>query len=123
MGQIFVEIALSSMVFEIQAFLCFAIFAKNLKIQNGCHFWRDKLFLKIGSATQQSYPTGQIFVEIALSSTVFEIQAFLCFAIFVKNLKIQNGCHFWRDKLFLKIGSPTQQTYPVGQKFHRNRSI
>ena len=63
------------------------------------------------------------FVEIALSSTVFEIQAFLCFAIFAKNSKIQNGRHFWRDKIFLKIGMATLQRYSVGQKFHRNRSI
>ena len=54
------------------------------------------------------------FVEIALSCTVFEIQAFLCFAIV---RKIQNGRHFWQDKIFLKIGSATQQSYPVGQKF------
>ena len=43
------------------------------KIQNGRHFWRDKIFLKIGIATLQTYPVGQNFVEIALSSTVFEI--------------------------------------------------
>ena len=35
------------------------------------------------------------FVKIALSSRVFEIKAFLCFAIFAKNSKIQNGRHFW----------------------------
>ena len=46
-------------------------------------FGGNFFFLKIGSATQQSYPTDQnflsdqIFVEIALSSTVCEIQAFL----------------------------------------------
>ena len=37
--------------------------------------------------------------------------------------KIQNGCHFWRDKIFLKIGMATLQIYPVGQKLRRNRSI
>ena len=63
------------------------------------------------------------FVEIALSSRVFEIQAFLCFASFAKNSKIQNGCHFWRDKNFFKIGVTTLQRYPAGQKFRRNRDI
>ena len=63
------------------------------------------------------------FLEIALSSRVFEIYAFLCFAIFAKNSKIQNGRHFWRDKIFLKIGMATLQIYPVGKKFRRNRSI
>ena len=37
--------------------------------------------------------------------------------------KIQNGRHFWQDKIFLKIGMATLQIYPVGQKFRRNRSI
>ena len=54
---------------------------------------------------------------------VFKIQAFLRFAILDKNLKIQNGRHFWRDKSFLKIGLPSLQSYPLDQKFCRNRSI
>ena len=27
------------------------------------------------------------------------IQAILSFTIFVKNLKIQNGCHFWKEEI------------------------
>ena len=50
--------------------------------------------LKIGMTTEQRYPVGQKFCLIALSSTVFEIQVFLCFAIFAKNSKIQNGRHY-----------------------------
>ena len=45
------------------------------------------------------------FVEIALSCTVFKIQAFLCFAIFAKNSKLQNGRQFWIDKKFVKFES------------------
>ena len=101
----------------------FCNFAKNSKIQNGRHFLREIFFLKIGMATLQGYPVGQNFVEIALSSRVFEIQTFLWFAIFAKNSKIQNGRHFLRDKIFLKIGMATLQRHPVGQKFRRNRSI
>ena len=44
------------------------------------------------------------FAEIALSRTVKEIEANLCFAIFGKNSKIQNGRHFWGGEIFLKIG-------------------
>ena len=62
-------------------------------------------------------------VEIALCSTVFKILAFLSFAIFAKNSKIQNGRHFWQDKIFFKIGITTLQRYHVGQKFRRNLSI
>ena len=67
-------------------------------------------------ATLQRYPLGQNFVEIALSSTVFEIQAFLCFAIFVKNSKIQNGRHFWRDKIFFQNWDNYSAEIPCGSK-------
>ena len=42
--KLFAEITLSIMVFEIQTFLCFVIFAKNLKIQNGHHFLASEIF-------------------------------------------------------------------------------
>ena len=96
----FDEIALSRTVKEIETNLCFAIFGKNSKIQNGRHF-----------------------CEIALSGTVKEIEANLCFAIFGKNSKIQNGRHFWGGEIFLKIANIRFLRYPVGRKFWRNRSI
>ena len=40
------------------------------------------------------------------------------FSIFGKNLKIQNGRHFWGGENFLKIAKSTFLRYPVGQKFH-----
>ena len=40
----FDEIALSRMVKEIEANLCFAIVGKNLKIQNGRHFRGGEIF-------------------------------------------------------------------------------
>ena len=55
--------------------------------------------------------------EIALSRTVKEIEANLCFAIFGKNSKIQNGRHFWGGEIFLKIANITFLRYPVGRKF------
>ena len=42
------------------------------------------------------------FDEIDLSRTVKEIEANLCFAIFGKNSKIQNGCHFWGGENLLE---------------------
>ena len=44
------------------------------------------------------YPVGRNFDEIA--HTVKEIEANLCFAIFGKNSKIQNGRHFGEGKIF-----------------------
>ena len=40
------------------------------------------------------------FDKIALSRTVMEIKANLCFSILGKNLKIQNGRHFWGGEIF-----------------------
>ena len=53
------------------------------------------------------------FDEIALSRRVKRIEAILCFAIFGKNSKIQNGCHFWGGEIFLKIANSTLIRYPV----------
>ena len=55
----------------------------------GVHFW-DNLWV-------------ENFDEIALSRTVKEIEAILCFAIFGKNLKIQYGRHFWGGENSLKL--------------------
>ena len=63
------------------------------------------------------------FDEIALSRTVKEIEAILCFAIFGENSKIQNGRHFWGGGNFLKIAKSTFPRYPEGRKFRQNRSI
>ena len=82
----FDEIALSRMVKEIEAILCFAIFGKNSKIQNGHHFWGGENFLKIAIYCSNTLWVEN-FDEIALSRTVKEIQAILCFAIFCKNSK------------------------------------
>ena len=95
------------MVKEIEANLCFAIFGKNLKIQNGRHFRGGENFLEITKSLD----------EIALSRTVKEIEANLCFAIFGKNSKIQNGRHFWGGENFWKIANITFLRYPVGRKF------
>ena len=63
------------------------------------------------------------FDEIALSRMVKEIETNLCFAIFGKNSKNQNGRHFWGGENFLKITKITFLRYPVGRKFRQNRSI
>ena len=87
------------------------------KIQNGENFF------KIAKTTFLRYPVVENFDEITLSRMVKEIEANLCFAIFGKNSKIQNGRHFWGGEMFLKIAKITFLRYPVGRKFRRNRSI
>ena len=63
------------------------------------------------------------FNEIALSRTVKEIEANLCFAIFGKYSKNQNGRHFWGGENLMKIVKITFLIYPVGRKFRQNCSI
>ena len=94
----FDEIALSRTVKEIEAHLCFAIFGKNSKIQNGRHFWGGENLLQILHSLDTLWVEN--FDEIALSHTVKEIESNLCFAIFGKNSKIQNGRHFWGGENF-----------------------
>ena len=107
----FDEIALSHTVKEIEANLCFAIFAK---IQNGRHFWGGGNFLKLPRAHCSDTLWVENFDEIALSHTVKEIEANACFDILGKNSKIQNGCHFLGGENFLKIAKTTLLRYPVG---------
>ena len=101
-----------------------------------CHFWqkfenskwppflgRGNFFEKLQRLHSLDTLWVENFDEIALSRTVKEMEANLCFAIFGKNSKIQNGRHFWGGENFLKIAKSTFLRYPVGRKFRRNRSI
>ena len=84
---------------KIEANFCFSIFGKNLKIQNGRHMWGGEIFFFENCHSLDTLWVEN-FDEIALSRTVKEIEAILCFAIFGKNLKIQNGRHFWGGEIF-----------------------
>ena len=80
-----------------------------------CHFWqkfenskwppflgRGKFLEKLPRAQCSDALCVENFDEIALSGTVKEIEANLCFAIFGKNSKIQNGRHFLGRGKFLE---------------------
>ena len=97
----FDQITLSRTVKEIAANLCFAIFGKTSKIQNGRQFWGGEFFFwKLPRVHFSDTLWVENFDEIALTRTVKEIEANLCFAIFGKNSKIQNGRHFWGGENF-----------------------
>ena len=100
-----------------------------------CYFWeqfenskwppflgRGKFFFKLPRVRCSDTLWVETFDEIALSRTVKEIEANLCFPILGKYSKIQNGRHFWGGENFLKIAKITFLRYPVGRKFRRNRS-
>ena len=86
-------------------------------------FGEGKIFWKLQILYSLDTLWVENFHEIALSRTVKEIEANLCFAIFGKNSKIQNGRHFWGGENCLKIVKSTLLRYPTGRKFCRNRSI
>ena len=71
--------------------MSFAIFGKNSKWPL---FLGRGNFLKFAKSTLLRYPLGRNFDKIALSRTLKEIKANLCFSIFGRNPKIQNGRHF-----------------------------
>ena len=66
-------------------------------------FGEGKIFSKLQRVHSLHTLWVENFDEIALSRTVKEIEANLCFAIFGKNSKVQNRCHFWGGENFLKI--------------------
>ena len=86
-------------------------------------FEKGKIFLKLQRLHSLDTLWVENFDKITVSRMVKEIGGNLCFAIFGKNSKIQNGRHFWGGEMFLKIAKITFLRYPVGRKFRRNRSI
>ena len=81
-------------------------------------FGEGKIFWKLQRVHCLDTLWVENFDEIALSRTVKEIDANLCFAT-----KIQNGRHFWGGENFFKIAKNTMLRYPVGRKVWWNRSI
>ena len=107
-------ITLSCTVKKIEANSCFSIFGKNLKIQNGRHFWEKENFLKLPRVHLLDTLWIENFNKITLFCTV---KASLCFSILGKNSKIQNGRHMWGGENFLKIAKSTFLRYPWIENF------
>ena len=63
-------------------------------------FGEGKIFFKLARVQCSDTLWVENFDKIALSHTVKEIEANLCFAIFGKISKIQNGRHIWEGKIF-----------------------
>ena len=74
-------------------------------------FGEGKIFGKLQRLHSLDTLWVKNFDEIALSRTVKEIEANLCFAIFGKNSKWR---HFWGGENFWKIAKSTLLRYPVG---------
>ena len=110
----FDEIALSRTFKEIEAIRVLPYLAKIRKFKMVAIFGEGKIFLKLPRVEFSDTLWVKNFDEIALSRTVKEIEANLCFAIFGKNSKIQNGRHFWGGEIFLKIAKSRILRYPVG---------
>ena len=74
--------------------------AKIRKFKMAAIFGEGKILGKLRAILDTLWVEN--FDEIALSRTVKEIEGNLCFAIFGKNSKIQNGRHFGEGKIFAK---------------------
>ena len=79
-------------------------------------FGEGKIFLKLPRVQCSDTLWVENFDEIALSRTVKEIEANLCFAIFGKNSKIQNGRHFWGGENFSENCKDCISSIPCGSK-------
>ena len=66
------------------------------------NFEKGKIFWKLQRVHSLDTLWVENFDEITLSRTVKEIEANLCFAIFGKNLKNQNGRHFGGGEIFFE---------------------
>ena len=108
------------MVKKIEANFCFSIFGKNLKIQNGRHFWEEDDFLKIAKSTFLRYPMGRKFQRTNYFARLRQICVFPFWAK-IQKFKMATICR--EGKIFLKIVKSTFLRYPLGRKFRRNRSI
>ena len=75
-----------------------------------------KIFRKLQRAHSLDTLWVENFDEIALSRMVKEIEGNLCFAIFGKNSKIQNGHHFWGGENFLENCKEYNAQIPCGSK-------
>ena len=79
-------------------------------------FGEGKIFWKLQRVHYLDTLWVENFVEIALSRTVKEMEANLCFAIFGKNSKIQNGRHFWGGENFFENCQDYNAGIPCGSK-------
>ena len=122
----------------------FCIFEKNLKIQNGGHFWQVKYLLKLGKASLHKYPMGQklcrnptskflfdeengfkkySYISIVLYVYLMSLYFQFCVLHFLSNSKIEYDPHFWGAEFFRKIRESGLLRHPLGRKFGRNHSI
>ena len=96
----FDEITLSCTVKKIEANSCFSIFGKNSKNQNDRHFWGGEIFSILQRLHSLDTLSVENFDEIALSRTVKEMEANLCFAILAKIRKFKMAAIFGEGKIF-----------------------
>ena len=90
------------------------VFVLNGEIQDGRHKWQENDFCEKLLVDSADTLRVKNFVEIALSHSVSDINAFLHLT---QKFKMAAGKHF------LKKVPSRLCSYPVGQKFCRNRSI
>ena len=91
------------------------VFAFKAQIQDGRQKWRENDFWEKSPVDSADTLWVKNFVEITLSRSVSEINAFYT--------EIQDAHQKLREKLFLMKVARTLCRYPADQKFCRNRSI
>ena len=97
----FVEIVLCSTVFEILAFLCFAIFAQKFENSKWPPFLARQNFFENWHSYSAEIPCGSKILSKSLYLARFSrYKHFYVLQFCGKNSKIQNGRHFLRENFF-----------------------
>ena len=96
---------------------------KNSKIQNGGHFWQEKFFFENWHGYSAGIPCGSKISPKSLYLARFSRYKHFYVLQFCEKFENSKWPPFFARNFFLKIGMATLQSYPVGQKFHRNHSI
>ena len=117
------KIILCSTVFEILAFLCFAIFAQKFENSKWPPFLARQNFFENWHGYSAEIPCGSKISSKSLYLARFSRYKHSYVLQFCEKFENSKWPPFFATKFFLKIGMATLQRYPVGQKFRRNRSI
>ena len=97
---------------------------KNLKIQNGRHFWRDKNFFQNWDNYSAEIPSGSKISSKSLYLARFLRYKHFCVLQFLRKFrKFKMAAIFGETKIFWKLGKVLRRDILRLKKFCRNCSI
>ena len=93
-----------------------SIFAKNLIIQNGRHFWQVKYSLKLGKTSFHRYPVGQTFCRNRSILHGYRDKSIFVFCDFCETFKNSKWPPFLARQIFFENWVSYTAKVPCGSK-------